>query len=196
MNEFNAKFSFKCVKCARCCEAGFEISIGKKDILEWQAFNKESFLKHIYIDPKSLSSEGLGGYHIEKKNALLLLRKKYEGVSYEEYKESLKDFILNNHVFIGNSIIPLPIYTFIEELGRMPLLIPKSFDVMLEGIQQDINYLLLYERSGKCPFIKNKLCTIHAIKPKDCKIFPHDERGNIRIDNYFLKICSGIKKMR
>ncbi|MBN1801623.1 MAG: YkgJ family cysteine cluster protein [Candidatus Lokiarchaeota archaeon] len=187
-------YSYECKKCGKCCCVGLEISIRKEDVFLWREAHKVSFLQHIFIDPKSISVEGLGGFHIEEKNALVDLLKKYSGHYYEMKKKELKDFILSNHNFVGKSVIPLPVYTFIEELGRMPILIPKSFEILLEGIQWGLDYLLLYESSGKCPFLKNNLCDIHEIKPRDCKLFPYNEFGILKIDDYFLKICPGIKK--
>ena len=82
------KYEYKCIKCGQCCRAGLEISIRKEDVLTWIQAGKEEFASHIQIDPKSISSEGLGGYHIEEENALLELLKKYENEEYDEKKEN------------------------------------------------------------------------------------------------------------
>ena len=58
-------------------------------------------------------------------------------VNNKEYKkkiEGLKKFILNNHQFLGNGL-PLPIFTFLPDLGRTPILAPKNFQVILKGLE-------------------------------------------------------------
>ena len=63
------KNSYKCVKCGNCCRAGLEISIRKQDMKKWINAGKYDFVEKIQIDPKSISPDGLAGYHIEEKNA-------------------------------------------------------------------------------------------------------------------------------
>ena len=186
------KYQYKCIKCGECCRAGLEISIRKEDILTWIRAEKENFVSHIQIDPKSISSEGLGGYHIEEENALLELLKNCDEEKYEEKKKELEAFITNNHEYLGKGIVPLPIYTFIDNLGRMPILVPKTFQVILEGMKWGIAYILKYQLNRFCPFQKDNLCSIHDIKPHDCKRFPYDEKGNLKTDSHILKICKGI----
>ena len=186
------KYEYECIKCGECCRAGLEISIRKEDILTWIQAKKEDFVSHIQIDPKSISSEGLGGYHIEEQNALLELLKKHGEEKYEEKKKELREFILDNHDFLGKGILPLPIYTFIEKLGRMPILVPRSFQVVLEGMKKSIAYILKYHLNRFCPFQEDNMCSIHDIKPYDCKRFPYDEQGNLKTDAHIIKLCKGI----
>ena len=196
MTNIPDEYIYNCVKCGNCCRVGSEISISKNDIQNWINIGKLDLSLNFYIDPKSISTEGLGGYHIEKKNALFELLKRYGEHNYELKKQELREFILKNHIYEGEGIIPLPVYTFIEELGRMPILIPRNYDVLFEGIDRGLDYLILYQTDGKCPFLEDNLCTIHEIKPLDCKTFPHNEKGALKTDRYFLKICQGIKKRK
>ena len=190
------KYKYKCNKCGNCCRAGLEISIRKEDGLRWIQAEKHDYFQHVQIDPKSISSEGLGGYHIEEENALLELLKVYNENEYEEKQKELEAFILNNHIYQGKDNIPLPIYTFIPDLGRMPILIPRNLQVALEGMKWGIAYILKYEPNRFCPFQKDDLCSIHDIKPNDCKRFPYDKEGKLKTDSFFLKICNGISVLQ
>ncbi len=187
------QISYKCVKCGNCCHAGLEISIREIDLKKWIDKGENDFIDKIQIDPKSISPDGLAGYHIEEKNALLALLKQFNDNEYQIKKKELKQFILENHDFLGNGIYPIPIYSFIEQLGRMPVLIPHDFDVVIEGIKRNIDYIIKFKKDGSCPFLTDNLCSIQEIKPLDCKQFPYDDKGAIKINNYFLKICNGIK---
>lgn len=188
------QISYECVKCGNCCRAGLEISIYKIDVKRWVDAGKKRFIDKIQIDPKSISLDGLAGYHIEEKNALLTLLKQFNDDEYKIKKNELKQFILENHDFLGNGIFPIPIYTFIKHFGRMPILVPHNFDVVIEGINRNIDYIIKFEKDGSCPFLMDNLCSIHEIKPLDCKKFPYDEKGNIKIDSYFFKICKGLNR--
>jgi len=194
MKKMTKQISYKCVKCGNCCRAGLEISLHKLDVKRWIDARKNDFIDKIQIDPKSISPDGLAGYHIEEKNALLTLLRQFNNKEYQIKKEELKKFILENHDFIGNGIFPLPIYTLIEGLGRMPILVPHNFNVILQGLDRNIDYIIKFEKDGSCPFLSENICSIHEIKPFDCKEFPYDNEGNIKIDKYFLKICNGIMK--
>jgi Fe-S-cluster containining protein len=189
------KYEYKCIKCGDCCRAGLEISIRKEDVLTWIKAGKEDYVSYVQIDPKSISSEGLGGYHIEEENALLDLLKNYGEEKYEEKKKELEAFIIKNHYYLGKGIVPLPIYTFIENLGRMPVLVPRSFQIVLEGMKWGIAYILKYYLNRFCPFQKDNMCSIHDIKPHDCKKFPYDDKGNLKTDPHILKICKGINSL-
>jgi Fe-S-cluster containining protein len=190
------KDEYNCIKCGKCCRAGLEISIRKDDVLRWIRAERHDYFQHVQIDPKSISSEGLGGYHIEEGNALLELLKAYSDKEYENKKKELEAFILKNHTYQGKDNIPLPIYTYIQVLGRMPILIPRSFQVMLEGMKWGIVYILKYQSNRSCPFQKDNLCSIHDIKPNDCKRFPYDNEGKLKTDSFFLKMCKGIRSLQ
>ena len=110
------QISYKCVKCGNCCHAGLEISIREIDLKKWIDKGENDFIDKIQIDPKSISPDGLAGYHIEEKNALLALLKQFNDNEYQIKKKELKQFILENHDFLGNGIYPIPIR--IEKLSR------------------------------------------------------------------------------
>jgi len=186
-----SKYEFNCIKCGKCCRAHLEISIRREDIVNWIQAGKNDYYQYIQIDPKSISAEGLGGYHIEEENALLELLKSYKNKQYEEKKKALESFILKNHTFHGKDNVPLPIYTFIPNLGRMPILIPRSLHVVLEGLKWSITYILKYQSDGCCPFQVDNLCSIHDLKPQDCKRFPYDKEGNLKTENFIIKLCKG-----
>ena len=93
----------------------------------------------------------------------------------------MKHFILKKHLYLGKGK-PLPVYTFIENLGRMPILIPKSLKVALKGLEWDLVYLINFEPGGYCPFLKTNICSIHAIKPNVCYKFPYNNKGELKID--------------
>jgi Fe-S-cluster containining protein len=190
------KNEYNCIKCGKCCRTGLEILIRKEDVLRWIRAERHDYIQYVQIDPKSISSEGLGGYHIEEENALLKLLKVYSEKEYEKKKIELEAFILKNHIYQGKDNIPLPIYTFIPDLGRNPILIPRSFQIMLEGMNWGIVYVLKYKSNRCCPFQKDNLCSIHDIKPTDCKRFPYDKEGKLKTDSFFLKICKGIKSLQ
>ena len=112
---------------------------------------------------------------------------------YEIKLDKLKKFILKNHEFLGNGP-PLPIYTFIPDLGRTPILVPKSLKVLLKGLKWGLVYILKFKLSGSCPFLKDNLCSIQEIKPKVCRIFPFNEKGDLKVDEYFINMCQGLTK--
>ncbi|TFG06335.1 MAG: hypothetical protein EU539_07905 [Promethearchaeota archaeon] len=81
-----------------------------------------------------------------------------------------------------------------KNFGRMPILVPQSLEIVLQGLEWNLVYIINFEPGGYCPFLKNNLCSIHEVKPNVCARFPYDEEGNLRIDDFFIKICKGIKK--
>jgi Fe-S-cluster containining protein len=184
---------YKCVQCGNCCRAGFEVIIEKEDIERWIKLKQNKIFQFIQIDPKCISPTGLGGYHIEEVNTLKKVEERYKDDELKAKFEELKEFILINHVYMGNGA-PLPIYTFLTDLGRNPILIPKSLPVILEGLEWDLVYTLKFELGNYCPFLKDNLCSIHEIKPIVCRSFPYNKNGELKIDDYFIKICKGITK--
>ncbi|MHA1257662.1 MAG: YkgJ family cysteine cluster protein [Promethearchaeota archaeon] len=188
-----AKYKYKCVQCGNCCRAGFEIVLGQEDIDRWIKIGKSDYYQFIQIDPKCISKTGLAGYHIEEINTLEILEKKYKDKEYKKKIDELKKFILKNHEFLGNGP-PLPIYTFLTELGRTPILVPKNLKIILKGLEWGLVYIIKFEISGYCPFLKENLCSIHKIKPNVCRSFPYNENGELKVDEFFIKICQGLTK--
>ncbi len=193
------KYSFKCVKCGNCCRSGFEIRIHEEDINAWTKNRKEEFLQHLKIDLKSISIDGMAGYHFEydegEESAVDRIKNHYNGKEQEEKLEDLKNFILKNHHYLGQEFLPLPIYSFITETGLKPIFTPKSFQIMLEALNRGIVYLIKLESYERCPFLEEKSCMIHEIKPRECKNFPYDKEGNLKVHDHVLKICNGFKKV-
>ena len=74
-----------------------------------------------------------------------------------------------------------------------PILIPKSFDIVFEGLKQGLNYIIKLNSDGSCPFLNLNLCSIQNFKPKVCKRFPYDKDGGIKEDNYFFSLCEDLK---
>ncbi|TFG14937.1 MAG: hypothetical protein EU535_02420 [Promethearchaeota archaeon] len=132
-SEKQENLKYECVKCGNCCRAGFEVNLEKEDIERWIKAGKLDFCHYIQVDPKCISSTGLGGFHIEEMNTLEMLQKKYQNKDYDKKLKQLKEFILMNHTYLGKGP-PLPIYTFLPNLGRTPILIPKNFDIIIEGL--------------------------------------------------------------
>lgn len=181
---------YSCKKCGNCCRAGLEVLIEREDIQLWKRIGKTNMKGYIQIDPKCISFTGLGGYHIEEANILMDIRDKYNDKDFNKKLDELKDFILLNHDYLGKGP-PLPIYTFLPNLGRTPILIPKNFNILMKGLERGLIYILRFEIGGYCPFLKENLCSINEFKPNVCKSFPYDKLGELRMDNFFLKNCKG-----
>ena len=187
------EYKFNCKQCGNCCRAGFEIVIQKEDVEKWIKGGYFDFYRFVQIDSKCISKTGLAGYHIEEVNTLEILKKNYNGRYYKKKLGRLKKFILKKHTFLGNGL-PLPVYTFLPELGRTPILVPKSLRILLKGLEWGLVYIIKVDVGGYCPFLKDNLCSIHKIKPKVCKSFPFNEKGELKVDEYFIKICQGLTK--
>ncbi|MBD3255100.1 MAG: hypothetical protein GF383_08395, partial [Candidatus Lokiarchaeota archaeon] len=171
-----------------------EVYLENEDIFRWENLNPKDFIPYIQVEPKCISFEGLAGYHIEENNILLKMEKELSKKDFTKRLNELSAFILNTHAYIGKGI-PLPIYTFIEEIGRNPILIPKSFEIIKRGQEMGLVYMIRLGYNGHCPFLKNRSCSIHEIKPKACSQFPLDEDGNFREDENIIKICKSLKNL-
>ncbi len=187
------EYKHKCIKCGNCCRAGFDIYIRKEDILNWIENDKESFVKNIQIDPKCISIKGLGGFHIEVENEDNTLGKDFQNFS-EKEKKKLIEFILNNHDLLGNDDLPLPIYTFLPNIGPKPILSPKTIQIMINGLKRGLLYILNFNY-GQCPYLKNNTCSIYKFRPKECRDFPFNNKGELTLDVHLLKLCKGIDKV-
>ena len=179
--------------CGNCCRAGFDVHLRKQDILKWMKTERVQFLPYIQIDPKCISIEGLGGFHIEMDGGVESLGEIFQRFT-ETEKEDLINFILNNHDFRGKGELPLPIKTFLPGMGSRPILTPHSFDVILEGFKYNIIYILKLNLNT-CPFFEDNMCSIHEIKPIECSAFPYMVSGDLKVDDFMLKICKGLKKV-
>jgi Fe-S-cluster containining protein len=54
-----------------------------------------------------------------------------------------------------------------------PILIPKSFNALLKGLDIGLEYIIKSDISGKCPFLHINRCSIHIFKPMGCNLFPY-----------------------
>jgi len=185
--------NYECIKCGNCCRSGFEVRVCKKDIINWIRLGKEKFTQNIKIDPKCIAPEGLGGYHLHEREDGKSLGKLFQNFS-EEEKDELINFIMNHHTFKGQDEIPLPIYTFLPNKPSRPVFIPKTLEIVKQGLKRKLVYILRFNLNT-CPFLKDNLCSIHEIKPEDCKYFPFDRSGNCYINDYELKICKGMQEI-
>jgi len=188
----NETYSYECVRCGNCCRAGFDIHLRKQDVLKWSKAEKIEFLPYIQIEPKCISVEGLGGFHIEMDGGDESLGEKFQRFT-EAEKVDLIRFIKDNHDYRGEGELPLPIKTFIPGMGSRPILTPRSFETILEGFKYNIIYILKLNLNT-CPFFEENLCSIHEIKPLECSAFPYMVRGELKVDDYMLKICRGLIK--
>lgn len=185
-------YHYECKKCGNCCRAGFDIHLRKQDILKWIQAEKTELLQYIQIDPKCISTEGLGGFHIEMDGGEESLGEKFQRFT-ETEKNDLINFILNNHDYVGEGELPLPIKTFIPGMGNRPILTPHSFEIILKGFKYNIIYILKLNLNT-CPLFEDNLCSIHEIKPIECSAFPYTVSGELKVDVFMLKICKGLKK--
>lgn len=185
----------ECIQCGNCCRAGFEIVIHKEDVERWIKAKKTDFARHVMIDPKCISLTGLAGYHIEEENALERIKEKYGEENFEVKIKELIQFIKENHHYLGEGIVPLPIYTILPGMERRPILVPKNFITVRDGWRWGLVYLLRFEPTRTCPFLENNRCSIHDIKPDECRAFPYDKDGNLTVDEYRLKICEGFNQV-
>lgn len=129
----------------------------------------------------------------------------------------LKDFIVNNHDYLGepptvdrygNPIdeplvkdlnnFKLPHWFLGDRYSTRSILYPKSFKIIRNGWKLGLKYMLINELYGGCGFLdqKNNLCTIHDIKPKECREYPYDKRIlKEKEHNRFLETCKGLKRI-
>ena len=69
---------------------------------------------------------------------------------------------------------------------------PINYKVIYEGLKLGLNYILMFDPQGQCPFLKGNLCSIHELKPLACQKFPFDEKGQVRLVEHILKVCKGL----
>ncbi|MGV9205136.1 MAG: YkgJ family cysteine cluster protein [Promethearchaeia archaeon] len=187
---------FVCAQCGRCCRSGYEILIHPEDAKRWIQARRIDLIRQIQIDPKCISTNYQGNLHERKANLLSRLKSRFSPHELVKHLSHLIDFITHHHTYGGRDPRNVSIQTFIPGLTHMPVLIPKNFQVMREGWRRGLVYILKQEEGGKCPFLKHNLCSIHPIKPSDCKTFPYDIRGNLRKDIYTLSLCEGLKERK
>jgi len=107
-------------------------------------------------------------------------------MNYPGYSEMFPNAIQRPHWLLPN-------------IGHRALLSPKVFQTIREGWMRGLRYQLISELNGGCDFLnkKDNICSIHEIKPKDCKEFPYHSKGKItKTDKIFLETCKGLKLIK
>ena len=177
--------------------------------MKWDRHGKNEFLKHIQINPLSISPAGLSDYTygesvieipglVERREE----NKEFNKVEFEKRLEAIRNFVLENHDYHGEGEASLPVYsyfsfffpvdTYFDGVGAFPIFRPRSFTVMLKGLNLEVKYVLSFDSHGHCIFLNENLCSIHEIKPVACQKFPFNQDGSLRIDERVLEICQGI----
>ncbi|MFX0186443.1 MAG: YkgJ family cysteine cluster protein [Candidatus Hodarchaeota archaeon] len=184
----------ECNKCGECCRAGYDIYIVKEDVKKWMKANKINYLQYIQINPNCISPIGLSKFHNNQGKATEIIKNNNNEKKFDINKKRLIQFIQKNHSYQGKGSNSFLLYTILPNMKQNPILIPKNFNVVLEGFEWGLTYKIKLDPNGYCPFLKLNLCSIHDIKPMVCKKFPYDENGDLREDDYFFSICNGIEK--
>lgn len=167
--------------------------INKEDIDKWIKKGKSEYIEHFFIDPDCISLKNSTEYQYADGHAIKAIRKKYGNINFEEKLNDLIAFIEKNHNYMGEDSIPFGFYTIMPNMRNDPILVPKKFSIMKEGLKRGINYIIHFDYQGECSFLELNLCSIYKYRPSACKRFPYMEDGHLRNDEYFLSICKGIK---
>ena len=171
----NSQYEFECRKCGKCCKV-LEVTITEEDIVKWKKTKQNLYLNFIGICPMTFSSIKLKEMEEEKRNKVV-------------------DFILANHEYWGEGNgFPIRNPYFDRNWGSRPILKPRTFDIMIQGMQLGLEYILINDFHKKCPFLKKHLCVINDIKPFFCSLFPSNRDHELRLDPFILKLCKGFKK--
>ncbi len=194
------KVNYQCQKCGTCCRQPWEIIILKEDVLKWEHAGKREFLKHIQINPISISPAGLGDRRFGVPVIELPQMEPTEKFS-ETRLKLVMQFVLENHNFLGEGTLHLPVHgffafffptnTYFEGMGERPIFSPKSFKALLDGLDLGLQYILIFDPEGHCQFLDDNLCSIHDLKPTACRIFPLDADGSLRVEEKLLTLCPG-----
>jgi Fe-S-cluster containining protein len=177
MKNMRERFSytdFKCIKCGECCKAGYNVHVIKRDIDKWKEFERKELLNYLYLNPQCIS--------IISEDQKILTSQIFK--NNKNKIEELVEFIRKTHLNCGQNNL------------CDPLIIPKSYDIMLIGIELGLEYILKTDRTGKCSFLKMNLCSIYEYKPSACTRFPYTKDNCLRKDKLFTAICSELKKVK
>ena len=112
-------------------------------------------------------------------------------------RAELVRFILENHEYRGEGHgFPIARPFLKQAWGNRPILNPKSFATVLEGMNLWLDYMIMNELHDQCPFLLEKnICQIYDLRPWNCSLFPRDPNHELRTNNYILNICKGIKEV-
>jgi Fe-S-cluster containining protein len=96
----------------------------------------------------------------------------------EKWKRLIKKGLLD-FIVVNPKCIPVNIETklnfLLRDIDYLQLIIPKSINSILKGLELGWEYILKTDVSGKCPFLNSNLCSIHDFKPIGCKMFPYNK---------------------
>ncbi|MFX0071518.1 MAG: YkgJ family cysteine cluster protein [Candidatus Hermodarchaeota archaeon] len=190
----NVEFDYRCVGCGECCRTGYKVFINNADIEIWQKKGIIEILNYIKIDPKSISFKKYNQHQEEDGNAILKIKEASNGKNLDKKFNEIISFIQKNHQYQGKEFYPLSCFTILPNMRHHPILIPKTYDIILKGMRLGLTYIIKLDARGFCPFLHLNSCTIHDIKPFACKRFPYRRDGRIREDDHFYSICLGLKK--
>lgn len=192
VNITEQNFKFHCVRCGECCRVGYRVYIQKEDIKNWIETDQAEIIDYLKIDLKSISLKEFNRHQEEESSAIKEIRKNCINKAYDEKFNELINFIQRNHFYRGKEYTLLRYYTFLPNMRHNPILTPKTFEIVLEGLNKGLDYIINLDSKGFCPFLKLNLCSIHHFKPLACKRFPYKKNGTLRDGEYFLSICKGI----
>lgn len=174
-------YKFECNHCGQCC-LFLDVILTKADILNWIQRRRTDLLQYIQIQSESISPENLLISEIEGK------------------LDQLRSFILTNHDYCGenwgleeDSIVIF--HKYLPKMGDKSILRPHSFEIILNGFELGLKYILRWETDGYCVFFKENQCVIHEIKPQICKQFPFETDGKLALNEWTLNVCKGIQKI-
>jgi len=180
--------------CGECCRAGYDVHINKIDAQKWKKMEKNELLEHFTIRLNCISINDGTELNSEDGKTIKMIRANYSNS--DQKIQELVEFIRENHLYCGKSCFRQYWKTVVPEFDYDPILVPKSYDVMIKGFDLGLEYIIKTDISGVCPFLNLNLCSIHDFKPMGCKKFPYEKDRCLRKDELFLSVCKGLKKIK
>ncbi|MFX0021563.1 MAG: YkgJ family cysteine cluster protein [Candidatus Hermodarchaeota archaeon] len=197
MKEKKGRFSytdFECIKCGECCKAGYDVYVINKDIEKWKDLDKQELLEYIFINPQCISLNNGTEFNSEDGNTIKRIWKNFKDS--DKKVDELIEFIKKNHLYCGQNSLRRYVKTILPDINYDPLLAPKSFDIILKGLEFGLEYILKTDMTGKCSFLKLNLCSIYKYKPIACTRFPYTKEKCLRKDNILTIVCKGLRKVK
>lgn len=192
----NLSYTFECLMCGESCRVGYTVSLMKEDVIKWRNLETYELLDQIIINPECISLN-YGTYCNSKDGETIVeLKKNYPQEEFERKIKQLITFIESNHLYYGKTGKTLNIRTILPNMEYDPILKPKSFEVILRGMKLGLDYILQKNPLGYCNLLELNSCSIHEYKPIACKRYPYTKENCLRNDDYFLDVCSGLKKVK
>lgn len=192
--DLERQYEYECLRCGECCRGTFAITIEERDIVLWKELGKEELLDHVQLLPESIAMKDEHGIHLKEGRGIKWLRNNYPAHQVLSRISELRQFIEKTHLYFGESKTLEAVYSIFPNMRWTPIFLPKKFDAVLEGLQRGLKYAILTDSYGKCPFLHLNDCLIQEYKPYCCQKFPYDRRGHLKIDDYRLEKCKGLKR--